>query len=914
MTQSLLDIRKQNFADNWLAWCALRHFLPAPLLRELALVVVDRVSEGSIELSQLFEETVSQGSDGLETWIIRPRDATSPLAQYLQRRIRSFTWQSDSDVSLPPEVKADSGIVAPAFLEKAISFGSADFSLPATSLEKISNVLEQARQPSINSLLEAYKAARNCLNLSREGNFESTVEHIFEGLGSPLSILIIKHIGDLCVDMDAWEAASFLYGKAARTIEIENNLAWTTLASPLRALITQSRAAATRALRGNEAAADFFRSNLRNAGLIDHAVLLGNASHDAMSAQLSVKSTAFSSRDTRASVLLPPLLLKTQSIESALEHWLEGRFREAHQKFWEILRRQIALGSSAESRSTKGWYSRSIFDELNETSGKDHQPNAFQMAVRLLIESGMSKLVSKVRWTESLVTEYVDNSCVEFATARANSYTGVTAERTMVILALFHEWIERIPPEQEDVASNMLRYIATTALESSSSIFESDNLGGKSVEILRHLANKRPEFRARVALQVMSAVIKQMQPNEFWSARAAAIETAQAYLDILSNDQLRDVVVSTLGILDQIDPAAGNWPVVRPAMNLLVSEKVKLYSRGDVAIGQRIITTILRFGLEQESEQALMLFYLHDFDPTLLRDVSIRDSAREAVRNIRSKITANSTATPTNIDALLLAPTIAQNEGVQAALDGITYILESAQRKQASIALPYLYNALLILADRHQEIAAEIGLSSEQFLEKLRPVLDSVQALWVEAKKQPLVFALFSIPEATKPNSVIVHNWAFASLRFAEAMKSVAQIRSLIEDAATNPLLSNAIALAQIARSQTDQGDHVDIDAIPQENRDVFYPGLGRRLAVLQTLNDNSAKILCKVLMMQCFRLGPRDIDAAVFLSAIRLKISTEVSDVVRMNYIKRLESSRDLRWTLLPILNLLDKKVDSFS
>jgi hypothetical protein len=82
--------RAEHFSDNWLAWTALRHFLSAPLFRELARVIVEQVSEGAIQLHQLFEEDITSGADILASWLLLPRKMSGQPAEYLQYQLGSF--------------------------------------------------------------------------------------------------------------------------------------------------------------------------------------------------------------------------------------------------------------------------------------------------------------------------------------------------------------------------------------------------------------------------------------------------------------------------------------------------------------------------------------------------------------------------------------------------------------------------------------------------------------------------------------------------------------------------------------------------------------------------------------------------------------------------------------------------------
>jgi hypothetical protein len=174
------------------------------------------------------------------------------------------------------------------------------------------------------------------------------------------------------------------------------------------------------------------------------------------------------------------------------------------------------------------------------------------------------------------------------------------------------------------------------------------------------------------------------------------------------------------------------------------------------------------------------------------------------------------------------------------------------------------------------------------------------------AKDRPLLFAPFSLPPATRPNPVIVHNWAFASILFAESLQQGDRLLVALAAAATEPVLADPIALARATRSVAGDETKVAPAEIRTENRDAFYSVLGRRLVALQKADEDNGREICKALLDQSFRQGPRYLDAAVFLSASRLNLAAYVTQTDRSDYMKRLENDRDLRLALGPILDMI--------
>jgi len=365
---------------------------------------------------------------------------------------------------------------------------------------------------------------------------------------------------------------------------------------------------------------------------------------------------------------------------------------------------------------------------------------------------------------------------------------------------------------------------------------------------------------------------------------------------------------NTLDLLSKIDPAADAWPLTRPALQFLVSAPIKLFSRIEPEIGKRIVDTILGFGMRQQTEHAMVLFYLHDFDSSLLRDELIADKLQGPIVQVRQRsLQSNSSNAVMNIQALLIAPAISGRDGVSDALTGLANVLKSASAQRASIALPEAYESLLLLANERERIAEDLSLDLSEFRSWLAPLIPLVANLWIRAKERPDLFANFSLPPATVPNPVIVHNWAFASMVFAESLGEDDQILAALTNAMTQPMLQNSIALARATRSVADKSIEIDPEEIRKENRETFYSALGRRLVVLQRLDEERGREVCSALLDQCFCLGPQDLDAAVILSAARLNFAASlVQEEHHSDYVKRMGKNRVLRLALIPLLEMI--------
>jgi hypothetical protein len=397
-----------------------------------------------------------------------------------------------------------------------------------------------------------------------------------------------------------------------------------------------------------------------------------------------------------------------------------------------------------------------------------------------------------------------------------------------------------------------------------------------------------------------------LQSSAFWKGRSSALELAERFLDVFSIDQVRNVIEQTLSVLATMDPAAQMWPIVRPALHVLSSRPSARVCRADPMLGQRVLDTILRFGT-QETQSSELLFSLRDFDVVLLRDPNIVTTLQPTVQALRKRVeNVNSSATAGEIQALLLSPTISGVDGVNDALSALKRVMRSSEGSRPSIALSYGYAPLQMLIDRQQDFADELALPRATIDLLWEDILEEVLKLWDRIRAKPALLAPFSIPPVDKPDTVLVHNWTFASVRFAESVGRRNAMVQVVESAAQQPSLRNAIKVALVTGARLDQDVTIAPMEISGEAAEVFYANLGRRLVLLDTLEQATAIELCRILLHQCLRFGPRGLDAAVLVYAKQLGLADQFEPEPTSNYLKRVDENRELRLSLLPLLAAL--------
>jgi hypothetical protein len=549
-----------------------------------------------------------------------------------------------------------------------------------------------------------------------------------------------------------------------------------------------------------------------------------------------------------------------------------------------------------------------LIDSVQAKAGRDRVPETFRLGVRLLVESGLPNIADQTAWTESLVGAYVDAECVATTIAYAGRARGAMRERTLVAVTLFKRWIQVLQPGASAIAGAMLQFLAASAKDFDWSFFSDRNLSGAGFEALKEIARTRPEFRTLAVEPVVSAVIAKLADRNF-VAVSTAIEIADAYLDVLANQALGAVVIATVDALGRFDPGKAPWPVVRPAMALLSSAQVMSLCERDTALRTRVTSTLLQFSLESETESPRLMYLLRNLNPAWIEgqvDASRLDIVVSELRRRAGEI--NSSAAVGNIMALLVAPALAGGEGVRDAINGVLSILQSAANGRPSISFSEAYRPLMLLTERAEEFVRELSIPQAEFTTMIEPLFEVLLQVWRKAPEVPLIFAGFAFPRPSAPNPTLVHNWTFASIGFARSLGREQEMTAAVEAAAHHPLLETPMAVARLFRVTAGDLETFNIEPIQGENREAFYAALGQRLVQLRALPMNRRTNITTVLLEQCFRLGPKGLDAGVFAAALEIGIQSELLSPEAMAYRRRLDNDPELRLSLAPLFESLKR------
>lgn len=890
-----------DFAPDYLAWISLRHFLSADQLRDLAAVAVVKTTGGRLQLGDLFDQELS-GTGAAATWTLAPRPVADELSRFLQMHIRALAWANDADISPPrPDDDVDEPLTAAIALYDATRLGGMDLQNRPAAFETLRLPADSSARVFAQALSGSAKLLADPQSLDRA----AVVTLWADDLSPSLAVAALKHLGDLYADVDEWHGALSLYETARSRLDSIPSDHRGDFSVAMEDIILQSIAAAARVLSGPVVAANWLRPALSGEPGAARRLLALNGSHDALAASISTDIYEHVA-DLRTMVMLPPQLLGSQNIELAVGNWLNGKYPSAYQKFWSVLRRQIALGSSEESRETKAVYARAVFDQIEEEQGGRKTTSDFGFAVGLLIESGHSATAKRLNFDQDVVRGHLTPEVLRNAIARACRHSGVRLERLRVLFELFAHWLQELDESQAPLAGEMLRVIVMHSAASEASSNRSLNLAGRGLEILGEVARVRPEYRRLVASDVAALCQSKIASDDWWTARREALKLAELYADVWSKESFGGVIDATIGLLTKLE-AGGSSPLVRPAMDLLTSEAVTSLVRQDQRRSTRLFSTILRFGLSQARESVHLLFNLSDLQADLVLDGPDREALAGVVATAKERAADKTLSNSGDyINALLAAGSRVGPGTTEEALNALGAVLRSPAEGHRAASFAYAYNPVLYLARRRDRIGESSGLTEGTFQSALDELGAALVVAWDSILAQPLLLRGLSIPPETRPNTTLVHNWGVATREFA---KCVGQRGSLLERLAlaeAHPELAHEIRRARVF--WFDQ-DAPDLSEIRGEPTDIFYGAIGHRLSLYWQMPESQRGPLLFSLIERCVTAGPNLLDAAVWTAALHAGIDGQIGRAELRDYVARADAREDMRRALMSLVYELRRR-----
>lgn len=871
--------------NNWLAWLPVRHFLPAPLLKHLIRKILAAAGES---LESHFSDIFLGDAVSSKTWLLKPAQEDSSVNDYWQRLIRRIIFDgAQSNVLLDSDqINADIRL-----LEFAISLDGVSIS----SLIDKPEYLAACNQRSFVKFIDTRNLVQTrFLTEGAEESYEK-VQPIFDE-NSPLNVITLKYFGDLLFLEGNASAAKYLY---SRSLEMISHVIQKLNCEPLlvwRDVIFQSRASAASELSDNSREADEFIRSMDSTDIKNRPLALLNGSLDAYI--FLRKSDSFVA-DARVVACLPQLLKTSHDATHAVTLRLKKDYDGASHAFYWLQRRQLSLGLYYESRRTFGLWGQTLIEALSN-GRKIFGATTFDAAVNFLLSSGDTKFVTDLSWPELLVDNCVDEAVAQ-RTADLLYNSNAVTQRRLIAVALIESWL-RVIRSDSPACTLLLRGLIAT-------VCEGENLQGNSAlreygaKALERITKSRQDFFYSEA-GVGNAICSTIANGGFYEI-ISTLAVIENIIDHLSHADRARIVDSIVKLVDKPNAGKMGWPVLRPAMNILsdnsIIETLDFYGKSR----EYILNIIVQIGVENDSENASLLYQVRNFQDNLSLDHI--EKIKNAISGVRENAqNPNRSNAVFNINALLATPEIVGHEGIKDALNGLRLILETGYNRQASPAFPTAYEVLRHLRNSDEKIAASLQMQRSDFISSLRWVFDEILRLWSAAVQSPQIFADFSFLPSLTPNDVIVHNWALETISFGSLFSTAESIRSHLEQAADDQQqLRQGIELAFATLATALPSFTSSSEVIEAETRNEFYSKLSRRLVAI---NKNYDGALWRAIFDRCLTLGPRAEDSAIFVCHKLEWLMNHSSKID--SYTQRVAANADLRILLMPLIENISNTI----
>ena len=876
--------------ESWLAWLALRHFLPASYSRELSIILIEKVSEGSLTLSDLFDEKISSEELAIQSWLVRPRCSSNKIAEYLQTKVRVIAGQFDETEG--SYLYGFEDIRYSKLVDFAIVFGSKNFSDEVT----VEELLELTEDLNFVQFVKSWIYIQTAV---REGGASETLKDVVDMLSNvpePLLTVMLKHMGDLLRLSDLPNDALAYYDECEFRLcrKPKLKLSYSKL---LLEIVEQSRASLYFDISDDHTSYSRFVEWFDEKSLQKSPLVVANAGLDAFVSKAKVSPRFRYVDDTRPIFMLPPLMSKSHSRERALSLKSRADFSEANVEFWAIIRRQAALGLSYELNQTKGHWGRALIEWLSFS--EEAAPDLFTAAVRMLIEAGELHFISNLKWAENFVDRYVTSTFLreliaDFWLNRKNR------TQQKILVELMTEWILRISSDREVGEQLMSALVEISGIDISKDGDSDDELFQSALAALKKVAKFRPDLR-KASAGVADRIVQVVHTGEFYSL-LKALDLANLYSQTFDKVSVRKVFDAISLMLQRESAVNMGWPVLRAAFDYIGSTAVKSLIDNDEIEAGDIVELLLRICGPNDSEHTAMLMHLKNLTPSYLTSPGVVDRLMPALHTVRLNAKRiNASNSIPNIQVLLGLPLVVGEAGVLEAISTATDIVASSQSKSISINLGSAYRILSQIRLEAKALSRSLNIDEETFINWVRPLWSSVKALWDGARSSSAAFSGFSFVPQKKPNDTVVHNWALETLAFSDLMREGNEIRELLAAVALeNNTLRDGIRLAFATFTSVVDDEPIDLLAIQGEEREQFYSALGRRLVTLSRREDSD---LYRTLCERCLVLGPRPDDAAVFVLVRQFEPRSVIRFDLIVNYEKRLAEHNSLRQLILPLL-----------
>jgi hypothetical protein len=742
---------RESFKENYEIWLALNHYLPPKYLFQLFDVIAVKIKSGS-SISTLFEMSGQRKDIGSKI-IIKTKESkeNSSVRNGLQELILNIINKRD-DFSNLEHRDNESNISK--FIQ-ICKLGATDFIackeyLNFSQFKKIS--------PGFKKFLAIYEY--HSLNYKENSN----ILHSLDFTDHIVSVIVLKYISDLYVDVESWQLANEGYKEAKKILnELEFGKS-SYLKEIWDDVLDSSIGSCIRVLEGKEKSLLYYEELLKKKSIQQNETFFINSKYDILNVNTleTMNKTSFFDL-MKMRVIESPLISGDGTGSPGISSWLSGNTEYAYRVFWADIRRSIARGDFTGTNVNKFWYGVSLLEQALKYNSSDSLKSAF----KLILESGEYETVKKVSWDKynKLFKERLTAEIIETLSATSKKYQGVQNSRTLTFIEIIEKIIRY---SSKEIANLLFDQLISIGLNGNISLNQGDDLTGRVIKSLLEISKTTFDF-SKKSDSLFELFAQQFTPLEnkktWWRQQYEPLKLLNEYVSYFSNSyKAKTIELVMNNFIFKDDDMTSH--VKDQALALITHSSLKEVYNENPNLSERAKEIVIN-SLGNKDFFNFMIF-VYRFDDSLVFDDRIKEKFKKIKPELFERLKESSTSTESVIKSLIFAIHLLEEDDLDIFFDRLNLIMRIRDDGRRHIIFPYAYDHVNHLMNVSRDLNGQNDYLAIRLKLELRQLLSIYKANWEYAiDKDELIFTEFSIPPRSKINETIVFNWAYSSVHLA---------------------------------------------------------------------------------------------------------------------------------------------------
>lgn len=893
---------RESFKENYEIWLALNHYLPPKYLFQLFDVIAVKIKSGS-SISTLFEMSGQRKDIGSKI-IIKTKESkeNSSVRNGLQELILNIINKRD-DFSNLEHRDNESNISK--FIQ-ICKLGATDFIackeyLNFSQFKKIS--------PGFKKFLAIYEY--HSLNYKENSN----ILHSLDFTDHIVSVIVLKYISDLYVDVESWQLANEGYKEAKKILnELEFGKS-SYLKEIWDDVLDSSIGSCIRVLEGKEKSLLYYEELLKKKSIQQNETFFINSKYDILNVNTleTMNKTSFFDL-MKMRVIESPLISGDGTGSPGISSWLSGNTEYAYRVFWADIRRSIARGDFTGTNVNKFWYGVSLLEQALKYNSSDSLKSAF----KLILESGEYETVKKVSWDKynKLFKERLTAEIIETLSATSKKYQGVQNSRTLTFIEIIEKIIRY---SSKEIANLLFDQLISIGLNGNISLNQGDDLTGRVIKSLLEISKTTFDF-SKKSDSLFDLFAEQFAPKEnkkmWWRQQYDPLKLINQYISYLSEEKKKKTIELVLKHYDFEN--ASSLHTKDEILTLLTNSSLKDIYKKNPKLNETVKEVIINSVSEKDFYN--FMIFVYRFDESLVFDNRIKDKFIKIKQELFAHLTQNSTSTESVIKSLILGFHFLNNDEVEKFFAGLNSILKVRDDGRRYMIFPYAYEHVNHLRYIYKELVLE-QWQKEKIKNELIQISEIYKANWKYAigetendKGFELIFTEFSIPSRLKINETIVFNWAYSSVYLAHFLQDIDWLFDILRELKAKkrdsykPYLKALVRELSFLENKTTLITQNLIEMIREFDAiEQFYTSMPSLIANLSNFKSEESKQILEELTKKIFTYGPDKNDIGVFIQLLKSDIEPDMEKFKK--YKSRLEVMKEEYELIYPYYAALEFK-----